>query len=73
MKSCSNISPIVRSQENDIVSETKSIIEIEVAAKHYYIYFYGKIKKTAKRFHYTTKTISKLNVTSMNCQRAGYH
>ena len=48
----SNISPILRIQENDIISANKAIIETHVAAKRYYNYSERTIKNTTIRDHY---------------------
>ena len=65
--------PIVRSQENDIVSATKAIIEINAAAKLYYNYTKRIIRKTTNRVHYKTETTSKLTVTSIKYHKACFH
>ena len=66
-------STIIKSQENDIVSATKALIETHVAAKRYYNNSERIIKMTTIRVHYTTKKMSNLTVTSMNSQKAGLH
>ena len=65
--------PIMRSQENDIVSSTKDITKKNVAAKRYWNYSKRIIKKTTIRVYYIKETSSKLNVTSMNFEMAGFH
>ena len=55
-------SPIMRSQENDIVSVTKVIIETHSAMKQYSNYYERKIKITAIRVHYTMGKTSKLTL-----------
>ena len=65
--------PIMRSKENDIVSATKEIIETHIAVRHYYNYSDKIIEKTTIRVHYTTETMSNLNVTYMNFQKADLH
>ena len=71
MTSQSKKSPIIRSQENNLALDTKTIIEIQVAARRYKNYLKRIIKNTIIRVHYTMETSSKLTVTSINCQRAG--
>ena len=44
-------SPIMRSQEKDIVSATKGIIETHVVMKIYYNYYERIIKMTTIRVH----------------------
>ena len=73
MKSRSNVSPIMRSQENYIVLFTKAIIEAHVAVKRYSNYNDRIILKNTIRVHYTTETISKITVESMNYQKAVFH
>ena len=46
-------SPIMRSQENNIVSSTKVIIETHIAARCYYKYPKRILEKTTIRVHYT--------------------
>ena len=65
-------SPIKMSQENDLVSVTKAIIETHVAAKRYPNYSERIIKKTTIIVHYKTETMSKLTVILMNFQREGF-
>ena len=66
-------SPIIRSQGHNPFSATRVIIETDIEARRCNNYFERIIKKTAIRVHYTTETISKLTVTSMNCLKAGFH
>ena len=66
-------SHIIRSQEIDIVSATKAIIETHLAIKGCYNYSKGIIKKTKIIVHYTTEKMSNLTVKLMNLQRAGFH
>ena len=63
----------MRSQENDIVSATKVIIETRVAENCYYNYSERTIENTTIRVHYTMETTPKINVTSMNFLKAGFH
>ena len=65
-------SPIMRSQEGDIVSATKSIIKTHVAVKRYSKYSDGIIEKTTITVNCTMETMSKLTVTSMNCLKMGF-
>ena len=51
----------MRSQENDIVSATKAIIETHIYAMSYYNYFKRTIKNTTIRVHYTMATNVKAN------------
>ena len=73
MTAPSDVSPIILSQGNDIASANKSIIETNVVEKRYYNYYKRIIKNTTTRFHYTTETLLKLTVTSMNCNKSGFH
>ena len=73
MTARSNFFPIIRSQVNDIVSDTKAIIETHVAVKLYYNYTEKIIKNTTIIVHYTMETKSNVTVTSMNLQKAGFH
>ena len=45
MTAWSNVSPIIRNQENNIVSTTKAIMETHLAARRYYNYSEGTIKR----------------------------
>ena len=65
-------STIIRSQENDIVSDTKAVIETQVETKHYYKYYERIIENTTIIVHYTTETTSKLTVTKINCLKTGF-
>ena len=67
------ITPITRSQENDIDLATKVIIETYVAVKCDYNYTERRSENTTIKVHYTTKIMSKLTVTSMNCPKASFH
>ena len=58
-------SPIILSQEDNIVSATKAIIEIHIAVK--------LNKKTTIRVHYKQEITSKLTVTSINSQNSGFY
>ena len=64
MKYCSNVSPIMRSQENGIVSAAKEIIETYVAARRYYNFPKRIIENTTTRV--TNKTMSKITVKWIN-------
>ena len=64
--------PITRSQEDNIVSVTKAMVETHVAENDIRIILIIIIK-TTPGVHYTTETISKLTVTLMNFQSAGFH
>ena len=59
-------SPVMKTQENNIVSATKAILETHIAAKRFHNYPEKIIKKTRIRVQYTTEKMSKLTVTSMN-------
>ena len=65
--------PIFSGQENDIVSTTKVMIEIHVVAKLYYKKFQEENEKdyNISPLHYGK--MSKLTVTPMNFQKAGFH
>ena len=56
-------SPIITSQENNIVPISKAIIQTQVAENANIIIMGGKFNKTTIRVHYKTETTSKLNVT----------
>ena len=64
--------PIMRSQENINVSATKVIIETHVEGKSYYNYYKSIIKITTIRVRYKMGTTSKITVTLMNFQKAGF-
>ena len=63
---------ILRSQENDIVSDTKAIIETHVVENRSYNYSERIIKNTTTRFHHTAEKISKLTVKSINFHKEGF-
>ena len=56
----------MRSQENDIVSTTKAIIETYFAMRHYHHYSERIIQNTTIKVHFTTETMPKVPVTLMN-------
>ena len=65
-------SSIIRSQEDNIVSDTKEITETNLAENTIRLILII-IYKNYNIFHYKTETMSKLTTTSMNCQREGLH
>ena len=64
---------MTRSQEKDTISATKFIIETHIAAKRYYNYSRGIIRKTATRVHYIKEKMLKLIVALVKCKKAGSH
>ena len=72
MTAHSIFSPIMRVQKYDIVSAPESIIETHASENLYYNYYKMILLKNTIRVHHTTETVSKLTVTSMNCQKAGF-
>ena len=69
----SNVFPIIRIQESNIVSSTKAIIETHVATRPYYNHSDRIIRKNTIRVPYTTETVSRLTVTNIDCRKAGFH
>ena len=66
MTACSFFSSMMRIQVNYTVSAIKEIVETHVAEKLYHNYSEGIIEKAKIRFHYTTKTVSKITMKLMN-------
>ena len=56
-----------------IFSAINTITETRVASTGYYNYSERIIKNATIQIYYTTETISKLTVTPMNWQKAGFH
>ena len=68
----SNVSSIIRSQVNNLVSSTKVMIETHIAERRYKTYSERIIKGLQQESIYTTEKMLNLTVTSMNSQRAGF-
>ena len=64
--------PITRSQEEDIVSASKKIIETHVSARLYLNYPKRKIEETTTIVHYTTEIMSNITAKNINQHTAGF-